>query len=187
MSSFSKTRSGPLERSVVRDPDPFSAHHSRPVDKLGCGDFPISEAFDEVVVHHSHCLHMGVNDRGTHESESTAFQVFAQRIGFRRGGGNLLHDSPAVYFRLSADKAPRVRIKTSELLLNREKRPRVAYGRLDFLPISNDSWIEQQLLNAFLGISRHFVRIEPAESAAIAFTLVQDDRPTESGLRPFEN
>src|SRR5690242_1649474 len=108
-----------------------------------CRHFPISEAFDEVVVHHSHCLHIGVNDRGTHEFESTAFQVFAQRIGFRRGGGNLLHDSPAVYLRLSTDKAPRVLIKTSELLLNREKRPRVAYSRLDFLPISNDPWIKQ--------------------------------------------
>src|SRR5262249_36121472 len=65
--------------------------------------------------------------------------------------------------------------------------PRVAYGRLDLLPVSNDPWIEQQLLNAFLGISRHCVRIEPAESAAIAFTLVQDDRPVQSGLRSFQN
>jgi len=78
-------------------------------------------------------------------------------------------------------------IKTSELVLNSEKRPRVAYGRLDFLPVSNDPWIEQQLLNAFLCISRHFVGIELAESAAIAFTLVQDDRPAQSGLRPFQN
>ena len=130
---------------------------------------------------------MGVNDRGTHESESTAFQVFAQRIGFRRGGGNLLHDSPAVYFRLSTDKAPRVRIKTSELLLNREKRTRVAYSRLDLWPISNDSWIKQQLLNALLAISRDSLGIKFAECTAIAFTLVQDDRPTKPSLRPFEN
>ena len=115
-----------------------------------------------MVVHHSHCLHMGVNDRGTHESESTAFQVFAQRIGFRRGGGNLLHDSPAVYFRLSTDKAPRVRIKTSELLLNREKRTRIAYSRLDLLPISNDSWIKGNVGCAFTE-GRHLDRydVEP--------------------------
>ena len=31
------------------------------------------------------------------------------------------------------------------------------------------------------------VGIELAESAAIAFTLVQDDRPAQPGLRPFEN
>src|SRR2546427_13069073 len=143
--------------------------------KLRRGDFPISEAVDEVIVHHSDCLHMCVYNSGTHECESAAFQVLAERIGFARGRGNLLHDFPAVHFGLSAYKAPRVYIKTSELVLNSEKRPRVAYGRLDFLPVSNDPWIEQHLLNAFLCISRHFVGIELTESAAIAFTLVQDD------------
>src|SRR3989442_3181836 len=130
---------------------------------------------------------MCIYNSGTYEAESALFQVLAERIGFGRGGGNLLHDFPAVHFGLSADKAPRIRIKASELLLNCEKRPRVADGGLNFLPISNDPWIEQQLLNAFLGISRRFVGIELAESAAVAFTLVQDDRPAQSGLRPFQN
>src|SRR3989454_7069799 len=155
--------------------------------KLGCGDFPISEAVDEVIVHHSDCLHMCIYNSGTHEGESAVFQVLAEDIGFAGGGGNLLHDFPAVHFGFSADKAPRIRIKTSEFLLNCEKRRRVAYSRLDFLPVSNDPWIEQQLLNAFLRISRHFVGVELAESAAIAFTLVEDDRPAQSGLRPFQN
>src|SRR5262249_7338034 len=154
---------------------------------LGLRDFPISEAPDEVIVHHSHCLHVGVNDGGTYEAESTAFQVFAKRIGFRRGRGNLLHNFPAVQFGLTTDKAPRIRIKTSELLLNCEKRPCVAYGRVDLLPVPNDSWIKYQLLNLFLAIPRDFIRIELAESAAIAFTLVQDRRPTQSGLRPLQN
>jgi len=130
---------------------------------------------------------MCVYDGGTHEAESAVFQVLAERIGFGRGGGNLLDDAPAVNFGLSADEAPRVCIKGAELLLNCEKRSGVAYGRVDFLPVANDPWIEQQLLNAFLGISRHLVRIEPAESAAIAFTFVQDDRPVQAGLRPFQN
>jgi len=130
---------------------------------------------------------MGVNDGGTYEAESAVFQVLAKRIRFLRGGWNLLHNSPAVQFGLSVDKPPRIGIKTSELLLNCEKRPRVAYGRLDLLPVSNDSWIKQQLLNAFLGISRDPRGIELAEGAAIAFTLVQDDRPTQSGLRRFQN
>src|SRR5947209_14997678 len=91
--------------------------------KLGCGDFAISEAVDEVIVHHSDCLHMCVYNSGTHECESAAFQVLAERIGFARGRGNLLHDFPAVHFGLSAYKAPRVYIKTSELVLNSEKRP----------------------------------------------------------------
>src|SRR5215475_16037112 len=130
---------------------------------------------------------MCVYNSGTYEAEPTVFQVPAERIGFDRSGGNLLHRFPAVHFRLSADKAPRIRVKTSELLLNCEKRPRVAYGRLDFLPVSNDPWIEQQLLDTFLGKSRYFVGIELGEGAAIAFTLVQDDRPAQSGLGAFEN
>src|SRR5437660_3044131 len=100
--------------------------------KLGCGDFPISEAVDEVIVHHSDCLHMCVYNSGTHECESAVFQVLAKRIGFGRGSGNLFHNFPAVHFGLSADKTPRICIKTSELLLNCEKRPRVAEGLLDF-------------------------------------------------------
>jgi hypothetical protein len=34
------------------------------------------------------------------------FQILAERIGFVRGDGNLLHDFPAVHFGLSAFKAP---------------------------------------------------------------------------------
>ena len=140
-----------------------------------------------MIVHHSDCLHVCVYDGGTHEAESALFQVLAERIGFGGAGGNLLRGPPAVHFRLSADKAPRVPIESSELLLNGEKRPRVAYGRLDLLPVANDPRIEQQLLNALVGISRHFARIEPAESAAVAFPFVQDDRPVQAGLRPFQN
>src|SRR5215471_20631268 len=113
---------------------------------------------------------MCVYNSRPHEAEPTVFQVLAERIGFGRSGRNLLRGFPAVHFGLSADKRPRIRVKTSELLLNCEKRPRVAYGRLDFLPVSNDPWIEQQLLDASIGISRHFVGIESAESATIAFT-----------------
>src|SRR5262245_25974551 len=133
--------------------------------KLHLADLAISEALDEVVVHHSDCLHMCVYNSRTHEAEPAVFQVLAEGVGFRRGRGNLLHDCPVVHFGLSADKAPRIRIETSELLLNCEKRPRVSYGRLDFLAVSNDPWIQQQLLNAFLRKSRHFAGIELAEGA----------------------
>ena len=60
--------------------------------KLGFGDFPISEAVDEVIVHHPDCLHVCINNGGTHEAESALFQVFAERIEFGGGRGNLLHD-----------------------------------------------------------------------------------------------
>src|SRR5437870_6492359 len=54
-------------------------------------------------------------------------------------------------------------------------------------PVSNDRRIQRELLNSFLGISRHFLRIELAEGTAITFPLLEHDRPAESGLRPFEH
>src|SRR5207245_4440273 len=57
-----------------------------PLDKLGCGDFPISEAVDEVIVHHSDCLHMCVYNSGTHEAES-AVRSEERRVGKGRSAG----------------------------------------------------------------------------------------------------
>src|SRR5262249_19774610 len=84
------------------------------------------------------------------------------------------------------DEAPRVGIEGSELLLYHEKRPRVADGRLDLLPVPDDPRIEQQLLDALARVSRHLAGIEPAERAAIGFTLAQHGRPAQAGLRAFQ-
>src|SRR6266446_3972743 len=107
------------------------------------GDFPISEAVDEVIVDHPDCLHVCMDNGGTHKTESALFQVFAEQFGFAGGHRDLLHDFPAVQFGFSTDKAPRVCIETVELLLNFEKRPRVAHSGLNFLLVSNNSWIKQ--------------------------------------------
>src|SRR6185369_10006101 len=72
------------------------------VGDLGRAHLPISKAVDQVIVHHPHRLHVGVNDGGAHEAESALLQVLAERIGFGRAGGNLLRGFPAVHFGLPA-------------------------------------------------------------------------------------
>src|SRR5437870_3353298 len=98
-------------------------------------------------------------------------------IGSNRQGDRSPSRLPACVLGLFTHKTPGERIKTAALFLNGEKRPRVADSGLDFLTVANEPWIEQQLLNALLGISSHFLRVELAESAAIAFAFVQNDRP----------
>src|SRR5438445_436900 len=77
------------------------------------------------------------------------------------------------------EQAPAIRVKTSELFLNREKCARVAYRGCDFQPVSNDRRIHRQLLDATLGIACDLLRIELAESVAITFAFFENDRPTE--------
>ena len=45
-------------------------------------DLAITETIDQVIVHHSDGLHVGINDSRTNETESAMLQVLAECIGF---------------------------------------------------------------------------------------------------------
>ena len=49
--------------------------------KINSPDLPITETIDEVIIHHSHGLHVGINDRRTDKTESTTLEVLAECIG----------------------------------------------------------------------------------------------------------
>ena len=85
------------------------------------------------------------------------------------------------------DEPPAIGVKTPELFLNCEKRPRVAYRSCDFHPVPNDLRIQCELLDSFLGVPRHSLWIELAEGVAIPFPLFEHDRPAEPGRRRFEH
>src|SRR5260370_15904650 len=114
-------------------------------------------------------------------------EIFAEGVGFERGRRNLPHRLPPVEFGSSIDESPAIGVKTSELCLNGEKRPPVAYRRFNFHPVSNDHRIQCELPNSSLGISRHLFRIELAEGATITLPLFEHNRPTESRLRSLEH
>jgi hypothetical protein len=45
-------------------------------------DLPITETIDEMIVHHSNGLHVGIHDGRTDETESATLKVLAEHIGF---------------------------------------------------------------------------------------------------------
>src|SRR6266404_1785041 len=147
----------------------------------------ISETVDEVIVHHANRLHVRIDDGRTNEAESPMFEVLAKRVRFTGGSRNLSHCLPPVLFGSSIDEPPAISVKTSELFLNCEKRPRVTYRSFDFHPVSNDRRIQCELLDPVLGVPRHFLGIEFAEDAAIPLPFFEHDRPTEPSLRRFEH
>ncbi len=69
--TFEQMPHGPGRR--IEAADDAAASVTVGLIKLGCGDFPMSEAVDEVIVHHSDCLHMCVYNSGTDEAESALF------------------------------------------------------------------------------------------------------------------
>ena len=101
-------------------------------------DLPIAETIDEVIVYHSNCLHVGIHDRRTDETESATLKVLAKRIGFDRSRGNLSHDLPPVKLWLSVNETPAIGVEASKLFLDFEKRPCVAHRGLDLHSVAND-------------------------------------------------
>src|SRR6266702_2215244 len=150
-------------------------------------DLAIPEATHQVIVHHPHRLHMRINHRRADKREPPLLQVLAERVRLRRSRRNLPHRLPPVHPRPPVDEPPCIRVKAAELLLERQKRPRVPYRRLNLQPVADDPRIQRQLLNSLLRIARHFCRIEPAERPPVSLPLPQHDRPAQSRLRRFQH
>ena len=77
------------------------------------GQLRISEAVDDMIVHHADRLHVRVDDRRADEAETAPFQVLAQRLGFLAGGGELLQRAPAVDDRAAVDEAPEIGVEAT--------------------------------------------------------------------------
>src|SRR5258706_50919 len=59
----------------------------------------ISETVNQMIVHHTDRLHVRVNHGGSDEAESATLQVFAERVGLVRRGGDLAQRRPPVLAR----------------------------------------------------------------------------------------
>src|SRR5439155_4792453 len=92
----------------------------RGFDISGCdpSNLVMSEAANEVVVHHPYRLHVGIADRRSHECESSPLQIRAHRVGLFRPRGNLTHALPTIPPGPVADELPHVRVERSGFLLN---------------------------------------------------------------------
>ena len=134
----------------------------------------VPKAPDDVIVHHARRLHVGVDNRAAHELESTFFQVFAKRIRFFAGGGNVLRGLPLVLLWSSVYELPDVAVEAIELILHIQKRSSIGNRRIHFQSIANDSRIFERLGDFLLSETSDFLRIEIGKSFPITFALVQN-------------
>jgi hypothetical protein len=140
----------------------------------------------QVVVHQARGLHVGVDDRASHEFESALFEVFAQGVGFLACRGKLIHAAPAIDLGLAADETPDVFVERAEFVLHFEESLGIVDGRQDLQAIANNPRIEHQLLDPFVGEAGDFLRIEIGERFAIGVALAIDRDPTQTSLGTFE-
>ncbi len=88
---------------------------------------------------------------------------------------------------MSADEVPDIGVETSELLLDRQKCSCILNGRCDLRSVADETRIEQQSLQFGLVVSRDTSWVEATEGAAIVLPLIENGRPTQSGLGAFED
>src|SRR5579863_1832851 len=113
-----------------------------------------------MIIDDSHRLHECVTDCRSHEVKPTAFEVFAQRVGKLRTGGNLTLQAKPISFGLPTNETPEISVEAARLTLHFEKRRGVLDGCLNLQPVPDDSGIGQQLRNFAPVVGGNDFRIE---------------------------
>ena len=98
----------------------------------------MSETLHEMVIYHACCLHIGVADGWSDESETSRFEVLAHCLGFGCGAGNFFQGAPAILNGVTVDKTPDIVMERAEFVLHFEISTRVVDRRFDFSSISDD-------------------------------------------------
>ena len=119
----------------------------------------VTETIDQVIVHHTHGLHVGVADGAAHELETSPFQVLAQSIRFKAFGGDFPDRLPSILFRLIPNESPDIVVKRAELVLHKQKQFRILDGSLDLQRVADDPGILQQTLSLFLAVPGYLATV----------------------------
>src|SRR5690606_26185817 len=77
--------------------------------------------------------------------------------------------------------------KTSELVLNLEKRFCVLHGRFDLQTVTDDCRVLHELLDACGSEARHALGIETFKGFAVPFTPLENGDPAQARLCALEN
>jgi hypothetical protein len=147
----------------------------------------ISEAIQQVIVHHPYRLHKGIADCRANEAEPALEQVFAHGARFVSFGFEVSYTVQGVLDRLAADKLPDVAIEAAELFLDLEECLGVGDGRGDLEPVAHNAGIVHEPLDLVRIEARDLRRIKAVECLAIRLALVEDRGPAQTGLGPFKN
>ena len=94
---------------------------------------------------------------------------------------------PPVLYGLTADESPNVRVETAEFVLHLQEPAGILDGRLHFQPVTHYPWVGQQSLDIGRFEAGHDSRVEAGERPAVAFPLLEDGQPAETGLRSLQH
>ena len=101
----------------------------------------VTEARDDVIIHHPHSLHEGITDHGADKGEAPFLEFPAHHVGFPGAAGNLLQALPAVLNGGAFYKAPQERIKRTIFFLDLDRAASILNGGLDLPPVSDDTGV----------------------------------------------
>src|SRR3989441_2815810 len=147
----------------------------------------VTEAGDEVVVHHAHGLHECVADGRSHEAEVPLGEYRAHRVRLAGAGGEIAQRAPAKMLRLPADEGPEKGAERTVRFLELEECPGIPDRGIHFLAIAHDPRVLQDLRDSLAVEADHALGVEPLEDFQEAGALVQDDAPGEPGLEAVED
>src|SRR2546430_5533816 len=123
----------------------------------------VTEAGDEVVVHHPHSLHEGVTDGRPDKAEATLDERRAHRVRLTRPGGEIPQRASTVLLRRPTHEAPEKVVERAGAFLEVEECPGVADRGNHFLAIADDPRILQKLRDLLAIVAGHTLRVEPVE------------------------
>src|SRR6185437_2219218 len=137
----------------------------------------VTEAGNEVVVHHAYRLHERIADGRPDEAEVPLDERRAHRVRLPGAGGEIAQRAPAKLLRRPADEAPEKGAERAVLLLELEECPGIPDRGIHFMAIAHDSGVLQDLRDFLAVESDHALGVEPVEYLQEAGALVQDDAP----------
>src|SRR4029077_8578623 len=111
----------------------------------------------------------------------------AHRVRLPAAGWEVTQGATAILLGRGAHEAPEKRAERAFLLLELEKRPRVADRRAHLLPVPDDPGILEELLDLSGVVTGHALRVEPVERVEEARALVEDHAPGEPGLEAVQD
>ena len=103
-----------------------------------------------------------------------------------RAGRSDMSPGP-VHHRRSVHPGPQVAVEGSLLVPDGQERPGVGHRTLHLEPVAHDAGILQQRGQLLIAVAGDPAGVEAVEGASVVVPLVEDGRPGQAGLRPFED
>src|ERR1700733_9856025 len=130
----------PQTRSLSASKSSFLASTRRQISSVFCmTGLLVSEAGNQVVIHHPGRLHEGIAYGRADKAEAPFGQRLAHLIRQGGGGRHLLALLPAIHQWLAADEGPEISVEAAMFGDHIERDAGVVAHRMDLQPVTNDA------------------------------------------------